>query len=127
MQEPQERSEAFGTDDLKLVLFVGRKIAQRQGGLTLNLGGGRVHQMDQGLNQPRLGLGQSLSIGGVDRNVTEGSGAIVLYIDIGGRKQLNQNRNGTRVDQLLTVVICLVRIQKAKNVNNVNTYPSGSC
>lgn len=45
--------------------------------------------MDQRLNQPRFGLGEPFSIGGIDSYIAEGGGAVVLYIDVGGGKKLN--------------------------------------
>lgn len=41
----------------------------------------------------------------VNSNVAESSGAIVLHIRVGRVQEANKNRNGSRVDELLSVLI----------------------
>jgi hypothetical protein len=57
------------------------------------------------LYQSTLGLGELCAVASIDGDVAECCGAIVLDIDIGGREKLDKDRDGTSVDELLTVVI----------------------
>jgi hypothetical protein len=50
-------------------------------------------------------LGESLAVGRVDGYVAEGCCAVVLDINIGRRKEVNEDRNGTSIDELLSVII----------------------
>lgn len=83
LQEAEEWVEAVGSHDIELVLLIGSKVSEGKSCLALDLGRSRVHQVDQGLDQLRLGLGQFPSVAGIDGDVAEGGGAVVLNIDIG--------------------------------------------
>jgi len=61
--------------------------------------------MDQGLNQPTLGLSQPLAIGRVDSDVAEGGCTVILNVDVGRREELDKNGNGTGVNELLSVIV----------------------
>jgi len=61
--------------------------------------------MNQRLDQARLGLGQTLAICGVNSDIAESSCAVVLDIDVWGRKKMDENWNGSSVDELLPVII----------------------
>lgn len=83
--------------------------------------------MNQGLDQTRLGLGQAFSVGGVDGDIAQRSCAIVLDVDIGRRKKMNKNGNGTGVDELLSVVICVFWSAVASCLCHQAAYQNGSC
>lgn len=86
LQESEEGRKTSSANNLELVLFIGSKITQGQRRLALHLGGGGVHEVDQGLHQSRLGLGQTFSIGRIDGYVAEASCAVVLHVNIRRRK-----------------------------------------
>jgi len=50
-------------------------------------------------------LGQTLAICGVNSDIAESSCAVVLDIDVWGRKKMDENWNGSSVDELLPVII----------------------
>jgi hypothetical protein len=61
--------------------------------------------VNQGLHQAAFSLGQFRAVAGIDGDVAECCGAVVLDVDIGGRKELDEDGNSTGVDELLAVVI----------------------
>lgn len=64
--------------------------------------------MDQGLHEASFGLSELSTVATVNGNVAESRGAVVLNVDIRGVEQLNKNGDSTRVDKLLSVVVCAV-------------------
>ena len=48
---------------------------------------------------------QLFTVASVDSDVAEGGSAIVLHINIGGGEELDEDRDGAGVDELLTIVI----------------------
>lgn len=75
--------QPIGSNDVQLILLIGSKVSESQSGLALDFGRRRVHQVNEGLNELRLGLRKFSSVVGVNGNVTEGCGAIILNINIG--------------------------------------------
>jgi hypothetical protein len=63
--------------------------------------------VNEGLDQAALRLSETFSVGGIDGDITYGSGAVVLNIDVGRSQKLDENRDGAGVDKLLSVVICI--------------------
>lgn len=61
--------------------------------------------MNKGLDKFGLGRRQFPPVVCVDGDITQGGRAVVLNIDVGRGKQLDEDRNGTGVDQLLAVLI----------------------
>jgi hypothetical protein len=51
-------------------------------------------------------LGELGTVAGVDSNVAECGGAVVLDIDIARGQQLDQDGDGAGADKLLAVVVC---------------------
>ncbi len=82
MEKAEERREALGPDDLQLILLVRGQVAQSQSRLALHLGRGRIHEIDQRLDQPGLRLSQLPAVVGINGNVAECRRAVVLDIDI---------------------------------------------
>lgn len=61
--------------------------------------------MDQGLYQSALCLSEAFAIGRVDGDIAEGGCTVVLDVDIRRREELDENGNGTGIDELLSVVV----------------------
>jgi hypothetical protein len=59
------------------------------------------------LDEAGLSLGQLPPVISIHSNVTEGRCAVILHIDIRGRKELNEDRDGSSIDELLTVLVYL--------------------
>lgn len=52
-----ERSEPVGPDDIELVFLVRSEVPERKSSLALHLWRRRIHEVDQRLDEPLLGLG----------------------------------------------------------------------
>jgi hypothetical protein len=61
--------------------------------------------MNEGLDESRLVLRESLAIAGVYGDVREGGCAVVLDVNIGRLEELNKDGYGACVDELLSVFI----------------------
>lgn len=64
--------------------------------------------MDQGLDQTTLGLSETFSIGRVDSDVAQSRCAVVLDVNIRRREKLDEDGNGTGIDELLSVIVWVV-------------------
>jgi hypothetical protein len=51
LEEAEEGSKSLDSNNLNLIFLVGGKVAQSQCCLTLDLGGWRVHEVDQRLDE----------------------------------------------------------------------------
>jgi hypothetical protein len=105
LEQSQQWRKSLGPDNLQLVFLIGGEVAQSECRLTLDLGGGWVHEMDQGLDQTTLGLSEAFSIRRVDSDVAQGRCTVVLNVDIRRREELDEDGNGTGIDKLLSVVV----------------------
>ncbi len=93
------------------------KVPEGKSGLALDLETLAVHEGDEALDELGLGRGKLLTVGGllsarsniimrtVNSDVAERRGAVVLDIGVGAVEERNKNRNGARVDKLLTVLV----------------------
>lgn len=63
--------------------------------------------MDQRLYKATFCLCEFGAVAAVDGNVAKGSCAVVLDIDIGRVEELDKNRDGTCIDELLAIVVCI--------------------
>jgi hypothetical protein len=61
--------------------------------------------VDERENEFRLGRDELFPVGTVDGDIAEGSGTVVLDVDILGGEEGNENGDGTGVDELLSVII----------------------
>lgn len=126
MEKAEERRQALRPDYLQLVLLVRSQVAEGQSCLALYLGGRRIHEIDQGLHQPWLGLGQLPTVVGVNCDVAQRRRAVVLNVNIRRRQELDQDRNSPGVDELLSVFICGM-LAGHLPVSNGLAYPNVSC
>jgi hypothetical protein len=56
-------------------------------------------------HQPALSLSQLGAVAGIDGDVAEGSGAVVLNVDICGGEQLDKDGDSASSHKLLAVVV----------------------
>ena len=118
-QQRQQRRQPARPHDLELVLLVRGQVAQGQRGLALHLGLRRlrVHELHQRLHQPRLRLRQPLAVAGVDGDVGQRRGAVVLHVHVGREQQLHQHGDGPRQHQLPPVLVRVRHVeQRARRV-----------
>lgn len=73
--------------------------------------------MDERENEFWLSRHELFPVVTVDGDIAEGGGTVVLDIDIVGREEGNENGDGTRVDELLSIVICRVNRSASSRQN----------
>ena len=98
--------QTVGPYYVQLVLLIRRQVPQGQSRLTLDLGGRRIHEVDQRLDKLRFRRGQLPSVVRIDSNVAEGGRTVVLDIDVGGGEELHKYRDRAGINELLSVLIC---------------------
>lgn len=109
LEQSKQRVQTVRSDDVQLVLLVGSKVAERQSSLTLNLGRGRVHEVDKRLYELWLCLRKLLAVVSIDCDVAECRCAVVLDIDIGRGEKLDEHGYGAGIHELLTVLVFVPR------------------
>ncbi|KAI3486517.1 hypothetical protein L1887_49918 [Cichorium endivia] len=125
-QQSQQRRQAVGTHDLDLVLFVRRKVTQRERRLALHLERRALHEADQVLHESRLGLGELLAVGRVDGNVAERSGAVVLHVRVRAAEKADEHGDGASVDELLAVLVAVCHVEQRTRGVALHTHVLGS-
>ena len=105
-------------DNFQLVLFIGSEVSESQGSLALNSGRFGLCQANEQLNESRFGLGQLLAVRGVDSDIAQSSGAVVLHIQILGCEKLDEHRNSASIDKGLSVLILGAVSHECSNVND---------
>ena len=74
-----------------------------------------------------LGLSEFRAVAGINGNVAEGCCAVVLDVDVCGRKELDKYGDGASVDQLLAIIVWSMISKLTLGRHTTTTYLNVSC
>lgn len=91
---------------------VARQVPECQRSLALDLQARALHEPDQALDELGLALCQPLPVVGVDGNVGERGGAVVLDVGVGALQERDEDRDGAGVDELVPVLVRVRHVEQ---------------